>query len=69
MTFIYNGKEIQPTSVKNYPNDETGMPNAGESMTFPNVKDGDDFVVIVYDSIDQNAIAFPFVVNHANIYG
>ncbi len=69
MVFIDNGKEIQPASVSDSSLDSGSYENIGEDLTFDEVKDGDDFVVIVYNFFDKSAIAFPFKVGSSNIYG
>ena len=66
VVYICNGKEISPT---NFDSDDSIEEDISYKASFDNVQDGDDFVMIVYNTADQSAVAFPFVVGHYNIYG
>jgi len=67
MVFIHNGKEVQPTSANDITDYNNELNSFAETLTFDNFKKGDDFVVIVYNLVDKNAIAFPFQVGSENI--
>ena len=64
MVFICNGKEVHPSSIENSPLDpDSGFINFGEVLTFENVNENDEFVILVYNTENHSAVAFPFTVS------